>query len=259
VTIGTLLLFAAFGCAIFGWTKLRESQDAAPSAEPVAGTETWSVEEVEALRQGSVEVSGDGRLRRRVGVVGTAGAGPGGPLTTSRGQVECVWWRMEAVEHYYTVVDGDRVPGRRVVSQNWSRDPFVLADETGTLTVHPDGAEVSGAVEVFSKTERVDDEPGSLLDRLVEREVTTAIVTTERALRVGERVFVHSEAHDLRAGTVEIGKPLDGGPFLISTKPEWTVRETARRGNDAVQATRLQAYGLLALGAALLVVTLVFT
>ncbi|WP_156756970.1 GIDE domain-containing protein [Actinokineospora pegani] len=256
MTIETLLLLVAVGCGIFGWTKLRESHGSDPSAEPVAGTETWTVEEVEALRQGSVEVAGEGRFRRRVGVAGAVEAGADGPLTTSRGRVECVWWRVETVERYYTVVNGERVPGSRVVGQNWSRAPFTLVDGTGVLTVRPDGAEVSGAEEVFSDTERVDDEPESLLDRLVDREVTTALVTTEHALRAGERVFVHSEAHDLRAGTVEIGRPLDGGPFLISTKPEWAVRETARSRNKAVQAQQWQGYALMGAGAALLLALL---
>jgi hypothetical protein len=44
----------------------------APVVGPVAGTETWTVEEIEALRQGA-EVVGI-RFRRQVGIVAVAGA-----------------------------------------------------------------------------------------------------------------------------------------------------------------------------------------
>jgi hypothetical protein len=97
----------------------------------VAGTETWTVEEIEALRHGSEEV-GIG-LRRQVSIVATVGPGPDGVLTTPEGRTACVWWRSERIRYFVGNVDGERVDQTERVGHNWSRSTFTLSDATGTL------------------------------------------------------------------------------------------------------------------------------
>ncbi|TDP96345.1 GIDE domain-containing protein [Labedaea rhizosphaerae] len=243
-----LLLLAAIVSAVVGAWSLKQYYAGPPLAVgPVAGTETWTVEEVDALRLGSVEVSGPGEFRRLVSVVATARPGPGGPLRTREDGVECVWWRSETTRHHVELVDGERVARSERVGHNWSREPFTLADPTGTITVWPDGAEVTGAKAVHRVDEQVTPEAAeSVWSKLTDKDTTTAVVTVEYAVRAGERVFVHGEAHD-RLDGLTIAKSPSGAPFHISTKPEHVLRERAEKADRAVASLRLRGYGLIGL------------
>lgn len=249
-----LLLLAAIVCAVVGSLALkRYYATPPPGAGPVAGTETWTVEEVDALRQGSVEINGPGEFRRLVSVVATARPGPGGPLETRDGGIECVWWRTETTRHYVELVDGERVARSEQVGHNWSREPFTLADATGTITVWPDGAEVTGAKAVHRATEKFTPQAAeSVWSELADKDTTTAVVTVEYALREGDRVLVHGEAHD-RLDGLAIGRSARDAPFLISTKPEHVLRTRAEKATRAVESLRLRGYGLIGLAVAFMV------
>lgn len=243
-----LLLLAAIACAVAGYWSLKDYYATPPpSAGPVAGTETWTVEEVDALRQGSVEISGPGTFRRLVSVVATAKPGPGGLLKTREGGVECVWWRTETIRHFVEIVEGDRIARSERVGQNCSREPFTIADRTGTITVWPDGAEISGAKTVHRVDEKFTPEAAeSAWSRLMERDTTTSVITVVYALRAGTRLLVHGEAHDKVEG-LTISKSARGAPFLISTKQERVLRERAEKATRAVAWMRMRGYGLIAL------------
>ena len=215
----------------------------------MAGTETWTVEEIEALRQGSEEV-GTG-LRRQVSIVATVGPGPDGVLTTPEGRITCVWWRTERIRYYVERVDGRQVDQTERVSHNWSRSTFTLSDDTGTLVVRPADADVIGAPQVYSRPEEI--EPEGVLSTLLGRESTTDLVYVEHALPVGSTIYVHGEAHNLDEHFVTIGKPLDDGPFILSTKPEHLLRADAENRWTTAEMTRWKAYGLFALAALTLI------
>jgi hypothetical protein len=248
--LSVLLLAATFGSAFFGFQLLKEFHARPPVVDPVPGTETWTVEEIEALRHGAEEI-GVG-LRRQVGIVATAGAGADGPLTTPDGGVECVWWRWERIRYYVKWVDGKEIEGTERIGHNWSRSAFTLSDETGTVVVRPADADVIGAEEVYSRPEEVEPD-GSALGALLGRETTTDVVYRERALRAGATVFVHGEAHDLDEQFVTIAKPLDDKPFIISTEEERLLRGVAGKQRSAAEAKRMWGYGLLALAPVLFV------
>lgn len=241
-----LLLLAAGGSAIGGYRLLKEFHERPPVVDPVPGTETWTVEEIEALRQGGEEI-GVG-LRRQVGIVATAAPGPDGPLMSPEGGVPCVWWRWERIRYYVTTVDGKRVEGSERVGLNWSRASFTLSDETGTLIVRPADADVVGAKKVYTRPEEFEPD-GPVLGGVLGGETTTGLVYVERALPVGATVFVHGEAHDLDEHLVTIAKPLGDGPFIISTREERSLRGAARKQRLSAEAKRTWGYLLLVLAA----------
>lgn len=248
--LSVLLLMATIGSAVGGFQLLKQFYERPPVVDPVPGTETWTVEEIEALRQGSEEI-GVG-LRRQVGIVATAGPGQDGPLTTPDGGVECVWWRWERIRYYVKWVDGERIEGTERVGHNWSRAAFTLSDETGTLVVRPADADVVGAGEVYSRREEVEPDE-SALGAMLGGETTTGLVYRERALRAGSTVFVHGEARDPDEHFVTIAKPLDGGPFIISTEEERLLRGAAGKQRSAAETKRMWGYGLLAVAPVLFV------
>jgi hypothetical protein len=244
------MLVAAVASAAGGIRVLQRFHDQPRVVDPVAGTETWTVEEIEALRQGSEEI-GVG-LRRQVGIVAAVGPGPDGVLTTPEGGVECVWWQVERIRHYTEWVNGEPHDRTERIGHNWSRSTFTLTDETGTLVVRPGDADVLSAPEVYSRQEEFEQD-GSVLGPLVGHgSRTTAVVYVEHALPVGATIYVHGEAHDLNERFVTIGKPLDGGPFILSTQPEHLIRSAARNVLVAAERTRVKGYGLLVLAALVL-------
>jgi E3 ubiquitin ligase len=252
--VDDLLLLAAVISAVLGSMALKRYYAMPPTKGPVAGTETWTVEEVDALRQGSVEISGPGKFRRQVSVVATARPGPDGPLTTREGKVECVFWYTETTRHYNERVDGNTVARTELAGRSWSRKPFVLEDATGKLTVWPDRAEVIGAKVVHREVERVTPEgPESMWSELTDRDATTAMVTAEYVVRAGTRVLVHGEARDLSDGELLIADSESGAPFIISTKQERALRERAAATERATGSLWLRGYGLIALAVACMV------
>ncbi len=229
---------------------LQRFYDQPPAIGPVAGTETWTVEEIEALRQGGEEI-GVG-LRRQVGIVATVGPGPDGVLTTPEGGVECVWWQMERIRYYTEWVNGERHDRAERIGHNFSRSTFTLTDQTGTLIVRPADAAVLCAPEVYTRPEEFDPDGSFLGPLLGNGSRTTEVVYVEHALPVGSTIFVHGEAHDLNERFVTIGKPLDGGPFILSTQPEHLIRSAARNELMAAEWTRVKGYGLLVLATLIL-------
>ena len=248
--LATFLLMAAVASAVGGYQLLKRFYERPPVVGPVAGTETWTVEEIEALRQGS-EAVGTG-LRRQVGIVATAGPGPDGLLTSPEGGVECVWWRMERIRYYTEWVDGKQHDRSERIGHNWSRSAFTLSDETGTLIVRPADADIVGAPKVYSRPEEFEPD-GSALAPFVGGESTTDIVYVEHALPAGTTIFVHGEAHDLDENFVTIAKPLDDGPFILSTRPEHELRGEAGKQIRKANAMVWQGYGLLTLAVALFI------
>jgi len=241
-----MLLGAAFSAGSGMWV-LERLQDEPPVVDPVPGTETWTVEEIEALREGSEEI-GIG-LRRQVGIVAAVGPGRDGLLTAPGSGVECVWWRSEKIRYYKEWVDGEWRDRTERIGHDWSRSAFTLTDETGTLLVRATDVEVIGAPTVRSRREGF--EPES--PRPGQESVTTKLVHTEYALPAGTTIFVHGEAHDADEHFVTIGKPLDGGPFILSMQPEYLLRNRARKTLIAADKTRLMGYVLLVLAPLLLV------
>jgi hypothetical protein len=250
------MLLATFGSTVVGIQMLQRFYEQEPVVNPLAGTETWTVEEIEALREGSEEI-GVG-FRRQVGIVAAVGPGPDGVLTTPEGKVECVWWRMERIRYYLERNDGNRNERTERVGHNWSRSAFTLTDETGTLVVRPADAEIIDAPKVYSRPEEFEPDSSALGAVLGYGTTTTDLVYVEHALPVGSTIFVHGEAHDLDERFVTIGKPLDGGPLILSAQPEHLIRREAEKKLTAAEMTRWKGYGLLTF-AALMLILLIMT
>lgn len=64
---------------------------------------------------------------------------------------------------------------------------------------------------------------------------------------------MHGEVHDADEHFVTIGKPFDGGPFILSRQPEYMLRSGARKKLIAADKFRLKGYVLLVLAPLLLV------
>jgi E3 ubiquitin ligase len=250
---GALLLMAT-ACAASGVRVLEQLRAEPPVVDPVAGTETWTVEEIEALREGSAEI-GIG-FRRQVGIVAAAGPGPDGVLTAPESGVECVWWRSEKIRRYTEWIDGERHDQTVRVGLDWSRSTFTLTDDTGTLLVRAADNHVDGAPLVHSQRKEYAPDD-SALRGMHDGSVSSEIIHVEHALLAGTELFVHGEAHDADEHLVTIGKPLDGGPFILSRQPEHVLRSKAKKKLLATEKERWQGYGLLALAAVFLLLIFV--
>ncbi|PXY32257.1 GIDE domain-containing protein [Prauserella muralis] len=241
---GALLL--ALAVAAFLYMRHTKSE-----LHAMIGTETLPIPELERFRQVSDELGATGSFRKTAEVVGAAHPRPEGPLKAELSKTECVWYRYEVHRQYETVEyrDGKRRRSRRTekVAGHTSWEGFALIDDerrtigvdpTGT---NPDGAEQTvnrfephrggGGVEVF----------GVRLPDFVAGGGSTTIGFDykEWVIRPGRRLYILGEVHD-RIGPLVIGKPDNGGHFLISTRTEQQLRDSR------VKRHKLLAAGVVA-------------
>lgn len=231
---GAVLLLVAVGAFFFA----RHERGKARTA---TATETLKCGDVAALSQGVADEVGGGDFTQRCEAVGTAKAGPDGLVPAPESKADAVWVRTKVI-HKYWVMEEERRDGRttrtrrereETVSENTSIAPFALADDTGTVLIHPDGADIDRPEQVvdrFDPRSSVNEDGGffaSLL-RAGSDTGTLGFQHQEWIIRPGEELYVQGEVAD-RTGALVFAKPQDGGAFLVSTRSEEEIVSGAER------------------------------
>ncbi|WP_116041340.1 E3 ubiquitin ligase family protein [Amycolatopsis palatopharyngis] len=257
------LLLVAAGVAGFFYMQHTKRE-----LHAMIGTDTLTIPQLEDLRRISddlgaiggsdaerLPLGGGGRraggFRKVAGVVGTAHPRPEGPLVSEVSKSECVWYRYRIDRQYEHVEyrDGRRHRSKRTekVVEHTSAEGYALIDEQGrTIGVDPNGTSPDGVEQSVNRFEPHHGRGGhsELFGiRLPAalgggRDSTLGYEYKEWLIRPGRRMYILGEVHD-KIGPLVIGKPEQGGHFLISTRTEHELRA------DRVQRHKFLAVGVI--------------
>ncbi|GAA2852413.1 hypothetical protein GCM10010472_06990 [Pseudonocardia halophobica] len=237
VWFGIILLLAAGGC-LWGAGRSRRKVHAMTAAE------TLSVPELLELQGISAELTGPGQFRKVCEVVGETAAAPVGLLRSELAGVDCVWHAhrvQRRYKHYDRDSDGDtRVTTRtETVAEISSPHGWALRRDGHTIGVDHGGRRPDGVETVVDRFEPAHDHRPqgalagaiSVLGALAggDRDETIGYQHTEWVLRPGTRMYVLGEVDD-RDGPLVVRAPRDGSPFVMSTKTEEELTDSARTG-----------------------------
>ena len=218
-------------------------------ARKATATETLSCGDVATLSSGVAAEVGAGSFSQRCEAVGKAQAGPSGLVDAPESRVDAVWVRTKVVHKYWvmeeTRQDGKTTRTRRereeTVSENESTLPFGLADETGSVLIHPDGADIDRPEKVVDRFEarsamsQAGESFFSSLLRAGNDTGTLGFQHEEWVIRPGTRLYVQGEVAD-RTGALVFEKPRDKGDYLISTRSEEEIVAGAERNGKIAVA-----------------------
>ncbi len=198
------------------------------------------------LARSAADVSkeiGVGSFSQQAEVKGTAECAS--PLKSEMNGSDCVWYRSTVTREYeesYTERDSEGHTktgtrrGSETVSSNERSVPFQLRDESGTITIDPEGASIDGE-RIVSQFEQGDRGPslsfGNFrlnLGALGSGRRTIGYKLEEWAITLGKRLYVLGEARD-DENRLRIGKPAKKGErFIISVKSEEDLTKSAESG-----------------------------
>lgn len=255
-----LLFIAAVVALGFGAFSLFNARKARGAVGDLLSVETTTTAFVHELHQTAVGAAGVGAYRERVEFEGVVAPGPSGALSSEVSKTEAVWHRHRVTRHYEQVrrdSEGRRRTSKRTekVADNSTREPFLLRDDTGEITVVPvDGVRhAHKSVSEFKESEQrggaTEIALGSFsLSLPRESGGTLGYEYEEWVLAPGTRVFVSGDVID-RNGHLEVRAP-EGGKLLVSTRSEEELLESGR-GDE--KRNTLLGYGSLGLGAILAV------
>lgn len=257
ILIGIAVLLVALVC---GYAARRSSA----RADVMESTETLPVAELRTLHQAAAEAAGSGHFRHRCEVTGTARAHKNGTLTSELQKLDCVWHKHKVTrrtrERYRDSNGHHRTRTQnRVVSEHSSSTAFFVQDDTGKMVIRPGNEDVAGAEKVLdrfdphSRSRGPSINIGSLHVGLGGGDRTVGYKREEWIVRPGSRFFVNGEAAD-PDGTLAIGAPEDGGPFVLSAKSE---KELLRDENNRVLGFGIGTGVAAVAGAALVVLGIV--
>lgn len=218
---------------VFAGAAAWKAKDTRTQRSRLLITETSTTALVRELAAAASAAAGAGSYAERVELEGVAVPGPRGLLTSELSATECLWHRHK-VTRKYTEIDHDRDGNRRtrnkeqVVTDNQTKDPFLLRDEHGEIILIPT-ARVHGprkAVSEFRPSGHRDSDrtgislgsfslslPGSSNGETLGYEYEEWVLLPET------RIFVAGEATD-RGGELEVRGPKGEDKMLISTKSE---------------------------------------
>jgi hypothetical protein len=232
---GIVLLVVAVGAFLFARHERGKARKA-------TATETMSCGDIATLSDGVASEVGAGDFTQRCEAVGVAQASPHGLVDAPESGLDAVWVRTKVVHKYWEMVE-TRTDGRttrtrqereETVSENESTTPFGLQDDSGTVLIHPEGADIDRPEQVVdrfdqrSTAERAGDGFLSALLRSGQDSGTLGFQHQEWIIRPGARLYVQGEVAD-RTGALVFEKPRDKGDFLISTRSEEEIVQGAER------------------------------
>lgn len=186
------------------------------------------------------------------------------PLTSELSKQPCVYYDMKVEERYeetYMEKDAQGNQQRRTrtgnvtVAGNSQNIHFFVEDETGRITVNPNGASIE-PVQVVSKYEpyanRSSVSFGSFTFQIPTRSGDRRILGyqfTERIIPLDRRVFVLGEATD-SSGELMIQAPSEKGkPFIVTLKSE---EELTKSTESSIAMLFYGAIACFAIGAGLI-------
>jgi len=229
VWIAGLVLIAAGVAAFFFMQHTKRELHA------MIGTETFTIPELEDQRKISDDLGAKGSFRKSAEVVGAAHPPPSGARTSELSKTECVWYRYTVEREYEHTEyrDGKRHTRRRTekLTDHQSNNGFAIIDEAGrTIGVDPGGERPDRPEQVVDRFEPHEGGRSSVelfgvrLPSFGGGNRTIGYKYKEWVVRPGQRLYVHGEVHD-RKGPLIIGKPSEGGFFIISTRTEGELRK----------------------------------
>jgi hypothetical protein len=236
LVIGIVLLVVVVIAFFFMRSAKNELQD-------MVAADKLPVSELETLRKASDEVGAQGAFRRKSAIVGAAHPRPEGPLISEFSKTECVWYRYRVERDYEQVQSrGDRQEVRRnteKVAEHTSWEGYALRDDAGVLIgVDPSGTQPDGTEEVVNRYEparsELPDLFGVRLPRLFDRGGTIGYRYKEWVIRPERRLYILGEVHD-KIGPLVIGKPEQGGHFIISTRSEDELRRNRQQMHQVLK------------------------
>ena len=224
--IAGIVLLVIAAVAYF-WARSERS-----GARKATATETMACGDIASLSKGVADEVGGGSFTQRCEVVGAARPGPAGALKGPESGADAIWARTKVTHKYWVMeqstTDGKTTRVRREreeeVSSVETEAPFAVEDDSGTVLVHPEGADVDRPEQVVDRfdhanvSESVTDSILSSLFRSGDDSGTIGFKHEEWILRPGTRLYIHGEISD-RTGPLVFAKP-DKGDFLISTRSE---------------------------------------
>lgn len=195
--------------------------------------------EVPRYECSQVAEHGESAPGMRISVHGRAVAGRHEPLTAPASQRQCAWYRLTISERHRRV-DRDsegRTTTReeeRVVSDERSPQFITIADDSGTIEVDPQGADVDRPLETHNRVQPPPSGSGSRISfgglsvDIGSRDGLIGIRTREQILPLDTELYILGGAES-REGAGMIGKPREG-LFVISTRSADDLARGARAG-----------------------------
>ncbi|MDT9591870.1 GIDE domain-containing protein [Nocardioides zeae] len=257
---------AALFAVAFGAYSLYNAHRAKGEVADLLAVQASTTDVVAQMHAAALAAAGPGAYRERVELEGVVEVGPQGPLTSEVSGTTCVWHQHKVTRHYEDVrrdKDGNRRTTKRTekVVDNRTREPFVLRDAAGTITVVP----VDGVKHAHKSASEFRDRQSA--DRGTDIRLGSFSMSLpsgnrgggtlgheyeEWVLTPGTSVFVSGEAV-CRNGQLELRAP-EGGRLLVSTRSEAELLDKSRSDH---RRNQLLGLGCLALGVVLAVVGLV--
>ncbi|WP_166135390.1 GIDE domain-containing protein [Nocardioides ochotonae] len=239
------------------------AHEARGARQRLRGTETSTTATLTALAGAASAAAGSRSYAERVELSGVAAPGPQGLLTSEISGTPCVWHHHKVSRRYEerrrTSGGEHRTQTRtEVVTENRSREPFVLRDEHGEVLVVPETAvDRPRKVRNEFRPETGRGGPsitiGSLSLAMPASRETLGYEYEEWVLTPGTPLFVQGEATD-RDGRLAV-RDSPSAPLVISTRSEAELQAAHTRrallcaggsGLAAVAAVVMLILGLLA-------------
>ncbi len=235
-----IVLCGVGGFLVFSYFKQKKKMEA------ISGVETTTAAALTEIWKGVSDEIGTGSFEEPAEMKGVLECER--PLESEIEKQPCVYYSMRVLrkweeEYYETDDDGNRErktrQGSDTVSSNTRSVPFQVRDDTGTVKVNPNDANIDG--------ERIVDrfEPESAVSggtisfgnfsfslgsgsRSGGRR-TLGYQFTETILPLSRRVYVLGTASD-SSGELMIQKPREKGQFIISLKSEEELLKSSKSG-----------------------------
>lgn len=219
VLIGVLIIIG--GIAIPGYFIRRQHQRAS------------TISEVPQYDCAQIAEHGRQAPGMRVSVRGRVRALDSGALRSPVTERECAWYQLTISERIREQSDDSTSESEKVVSQESSVDPILVADDSGTMFIEPDRASVDRGLETHNRlgppptaaTSQVSF--GKFTINLSNTNGVIGIRTREVIIPIGAEVYVLGGAYD-RDGNGIIAAPRDG-QFIISLRSAEELAKHARR------------------------------
>ncbi|KRF19110.1 hypothetical protein ASG90_04380 [Nocardioides sp. Soil797] len=239
-----MLIAAAVALGVAGWLVFTSRTEKTKYQKALL-METSSTATLRELHKAATETAGENSYREAVELDGTAQPGPGGLLTSELTGTECVWYMQKVTRRYkdvYRDSDGHRRTRNKeeVLTRNRSKDPFVLRDADGEVTVVPE-TNVQSAKKVLSEFREGRDHDngpsfsfGGLNVNLGSSGDgdTIGFKYEEWVLPVGTHIYVQGSAVD-RSGELQVCKGEEA--MVISTRSEEEILEEHRKKSHAAK------------------------
>lgn len=229
----TAMIFVGLAAIGFGGWMFYQARGSQQAQRKLLGTETSTTGLLRELMTAATEAAGPGSFSEHVEVEGTAQPGAKGLLTSEVSKTECVWHRHQVTRKYKDVTtdsEGKRRTTTReeVVAKNTTKEPFLLRDADGDVTIVPSTAvkgarkSVSEFREAKGRNKQTKLELGSFSLSLptADRDgETIGYQYEEWVLTADTPIFVQGEAVD-RNGKLQIRDPKGKEKLLITTSSE---------------------------------------